>query len=355
MALFPSTLNAVTSKLLLSNSVKLCHSSAGKLRIPPNLAEEAETQKIKFSPHRQRDTSAAHIAAKLNKTATGQVFRRGLDSSACRSVGSTFNAGSTPKDRRAPVYDQTNACSLSSVMQTNVPQPVKSDGRGERSGHLSMPGGQWSQNDKYISSDLHEHHYQKNSLSSKTKSQKKKTPSSSEVLPERGGSAQFECCFARLQSVSASNIAVSAAYANTVLDPAAYPLMLGECIVHSPMPGIPSVSVPVHHLDLSIPSSSAGYHRLCVRMPHRPLMFKFLSLSSPSVIQCHEFSSSSVTRNKDSTGTNLEANAPETSEQVLTSGQKIKRAVKEYGTAVIVFHVTISLASLGFFYLLVSR
>lgn len=39
----------------------------------------------------------------------------------------------------------------------------------------------------------------------------------------------------------------------------------------------------------------------------------------------------------------------------LTRAEKLKRAVKEYGSTVIVFHVTISLASLGTFYLLVSR
>lgn len=38
----------------------------------------------------------------------------------------------------------------------------------------------------------------------------------------------------------------------------------------------------------------------------------------------------------------------------LTQRQKLQRAVKEYGSTVVVFHVTISLASLGFFYLLVS-
>ncbi|RUS87017.1 hypothetical protein EGW08_005255 [Elysia chlorotica] len=38
----------------------------------------------------------------------------------------------------------------------------------------------------------------------------------------------------------------------------------------------------------------------------------------------------------------------------LTQRQKLQRAVKAYGGTVIVFHVTISLASLGFFYLLVS-
>nr|KAG5687251.1 hypothetical protein BaRGS_016426 [Batillaria attramentaria] len=41
-------------------------------------------------------------------------------------------------------------------------------------------------------------------------------------------------------------------------------------------------------------------------------------------------------------------------EEQLTQREKLKRAVKEYGSTVIVFHITISLASLGGFYLAVS-
>lgn len=40
---------------------------------------------------------------------------------------------------------------------------------------------------------------------------------------------------------------------------------------------------------------------------------------------------------------------------VLSRAEKLKKAVKEYGSTVIVFHVSISLVSLGTFYLLVSR
>lgn len=39
----------------------------------------------------------------------------------------------------------------------------------------------------------------------------------------------------------------------------------------------------------------------------------------------------------------------------LSPREKLKNAVKDYGATVIVFHVAISLASLGFFYQLVSR
>lgn len=43
------------------------------------------------------------------------------------------------------------------------------------------------------------------------------------------------------------------------------------------------------------------------------------------------------------------------STSLLTRGQKLQKAVKEYGSTVMVFHVTISLISLGTFYLAVSR
>lgn len=54
-------------------------------------------------------------------------------------------------------------------MQATVPQPFKTRGSVDRSGHLSMPGGQWEQNDKYVSADLHDHHYRKASIQSKKK------------------------------------------------------------------------------------------------------------------------------------------------------------------------------------------
>lgn len=41
-------------------------------------------------------------------------------------------------------------------------------------------------------------------------------------------------------------------------------------------------------------------------------------------------------------------------QQPISKKDQLKRAVSQYGSTVIVFHVTISLASLGFFYLLVS-
>ncbi|KAK9879795.1 hypothetical protein WA026_006855 [Henosepilachna vigintioctopunctata] len=44
----------------------------------------------------------------------------------------------------------------------------------------------------------------------------------------------------------------------------------------------------------------------------------------------------------------------EKSEVKLSRKDQLKKAVKDYGSTVVVFHITISLASLGFFYVLVS-
>lgn len=72
---------------------------------------------VKFSPQRQRDTSSARISSKLGKAGAGAVFGRGLsnDNVSTSKIGSSFNVGSSPKDRHVSVYDQSNTCSLSSV------------------------------------------------------------------------------------------------------------------------------------------------------------------------------------------------------------------------------------------------
>ncbi|CAG5116273.1 unnamed protein product [Candidula unifasciata] len=63
---------------------------------------------------------------------------------------------------------------------------------------------------------------------------------------------------------------------------------------------------------------------------------------------------STSTRNPGSGDSSPPGGPEQGSGSQLTQRQKLQRAVKEYGSTVIVFHVTISLMSLGFFYLLVS-
>jgi hypothetical protein len=47
--------------------------------------------------------------------------------------------------------------SMSSVMQTTVPEPFSKEGHAT---YLNVPGGQWGQGYKYISRDMHNTHYQ---------------------------------------------------------------------------------------------------------------------------------------------------------------------------------------------------
>ena len=56
-----------------------------------------------------------------------------------------------------------------------------------------------------------------------------------------------------------------------------------------------------------------------------------------------------------SSSTTTPSITPPQQETPLSTSSKLKQAVKDYGATVIVFHVSMSLVSLGFFYLLVTR
>ncbi|SPP85570.1 blast:Protein FAM210B [Drosophila guanche] len=65
-------------------------------------------------------------------------------------------AGSTQQDPHVQSYDCFGSISLNSVMQSNVPTPF---GGMHKFSHLNMPGGQWSQEYKFTSQNLHSSHY----------------------------------------------------------------------------------------------------------------------------------------------------------------------------------------------------
>ncbi|CAL1541350.1 unnamed protein product [Lymnaea stagnalis] len=73
-----------------------------------------------------------------------------------------------------------------------------------------------------------------------------------------------------------------------------------------------------------------------------------------SKIQQRSYSSSAGNPKSPSEATAKGENTETSAGGQLTQRQKLQRAIKEYGSTVIVFHITISLMSLGFFYLLVS-
>lgn len=191
-------------------------------------------------------------------------------------------------------------------MQTNVPKPFEISGKAPV--HLNMPGGQWAQDEKYISGDLHSFHH--SNISSK-----KKAGTANRTFGLLGLSVPVG--HAAVPRVSGSN-----------------PLFGG---------GAGSID-SVNCIQLL---STANKVRLLSNIPSASE--RFIKLSP----ECKFFHKSAVSNTKQSQDNKNKTT--DTPEPQLTSRQKLQRAVKEYGATVIVFHVTISLASLGICYLLVSR
>ncbi|KAK3872786.1 hypothetical protein Pcinc_022146 [Petrolisthes cinctipes] len=263
--------------------------------MPPNVEELQASEKARFSPRRTRD-----ISSKLNQV--GAVFGGGFMSSQ-GSHSSNFNTTSSPSDSRADVYDAHNAVSLSSVMQSNVPKPFEINGKAPV--HLNMPGGQWAQGEKYLSGDLQTCHH--SNLTSKKHS-----------------------------GTACPSFPVSLGPVST---PFGSQLMQGRKTWYSRGGGGVGGSslVWLHTRQLSGPNT--------VCFPQ--------SNTTPVIIVHNRCLCGSVCSRLMHTCTVLMKDQGNT-EAELTSRQKLKRAVKDYGATVIVFHVAISLASLGICYLLVS-
>ncbi|XP_049831565.1 uncharacterized protein LOC126272635 isoform X1 [Schistocerca gregaria] len=225
--------------------------AAAPLPLPTNVEEFEAAEKACFSPERSRDISGPVISAKAVSIDWQE-----------RGCGKTENAS----DPHVASYDCRGAVSLSSVMQTNVPQPFSSQGK---STYLNMPGGQWGQSDKYVAEELRNSHFSNSAAEAHEKFEKNK----------RSGILALNC-FDRLNSRN------NALPVNVTLKK--------------------SLSTRCQYI---IPQVSFVPTRYC--------------------------------------STN-DANKP------LSQKQKLKQAVKDYGATVIVFHIGISLISLGGFYLAVS-
>lgn len=270
---------------------------AAHIALPPNVAELQASEKARFSPRRNRD-----VSSKLNQV--GGVFGSRFMGSQV-SQGASFNSNSQPVDSHSDKYDTRITVSLSSVMQTNVPKPYEISGKAPV--HLNMPGGQWAQDEKYISGDLQTFHHSK--ISSK-----KNSGTASRTFGLLGLSVPVGR--AAVPRVSGSN-----------------PLLGG---------GAGSVD-SVHSIRLL---NTANNVRL---LSNKASASEHLIRLSPG---CKFFHTSTVSSTQQSQDTQNKTS--DTPEPQLTSKQKLQRAVKEYGATVVVFHVSISLASLGICYLLVS-
>ena len=192
-------------------------------------------------------------------------------------------------------------------MQTNVPKPYGITGKAPA--HLNMPGGQWAQDEKYISGDLHTFHHSNIST--------KKNPGTTAY--------QTNSCLRQFMPVKNTNVPRFSG-SNTLYGDGARSVDSVNC-----------VKLWVSPNKVCLLSNKAIVREHFIK---RSFGCKFFHKSAVSNIQESQTSDSKTI---------------DTPDPQLTPRQKLQRAVKEYGATVIVFHVTISLASLGICYLLVSR
>ncbi|XP_022223075.1 uncharacterized protein LOC111074566 isoform X2 [Drosophila obscura] len=120
------------------------YAAAAAIPLPINV-DAAEI--TRFSPQRSRDISCTVMMA--------QAPISTIDITTDNSYSASL-AGSVYQDPHVQSYDCFGSISLNSVMQSNVPTPF---GGMHKFSHLNMPGGQWSQEYKFTSQNLHSSHY----------------------------------------------------------------------------------------------------------------------------------------------------------------------------------------------------
>lgn len=239
-------------------------------------------------------------------------------------------------------YQQISNVSLYSTMQTNVPYPYTS-----KPGHLNMPGGTVKLRDKFTSSSLHDIHPAKIKFD---------------------GVRQFSS-FSRMQSKSQQKVYSYGVGANDVQG------------VQGPLCSIEDQTVKSNIQDNPCPQGIQGSD--CEKFKlwlENCTKYSFLNCNDQlqdlkdgrktlaQIFEEQEKTISDVARgyqNKFTTekvGINYTSvrKAHNQSDNVSTNVRmsqkdRLKQAVSQYGATVIVFHIGISLMSLGGFYLAVSR
>ena len=187
-------------------------------------------------------------------------------------------------------------------MQTTVPHPFKTDSN--NAAPLNMPGGQWAREDKYLSSDLHDHHATKLKKKAKGINDASFGLSNNSVFPSRHNI--FSCVL--------SDVLPKGSHSNQFR---------------------PNSFITFRYI------SSFAISQVCL---------------CPNKHACIQTKTLGGFGNRQIDFTSCNYKLMSSNDQVqLSQKERLKRAVKDYGATVIVFHVAISLASLGFFYLLVSR
>uniref|UniRef100_A0A2M4BSX5 DUF1279 domain-containing protein n=2 Tax=Nyssorhynchus TaxID=44543 RepID=A0A2M4BSX5_9DIPT len=274
---------------------------AAALPLPPNIDT---TETSRFSPLRSRDINAS---AMLTHQSCGASYPIDV------TVDMSDASARATIDPHVESYDCRGAVSLNSAMQSNVPSPF---GGMHKFTHLNMPGGSWGQESKFLSHELNSSHY---------------TNLRQEV---RSDWSNYEDKPVKLEGAVAAAEGRQAQHGNRLgLGRASSTNLLSTQLLHTQaVRDIPSM--------LSFRRS--------------------FSLSSLHLLALNSHNWQSQTKGNANASTNVTSEEreqkPSPAEQAPVSRKdRLKKAIKEYGSTVLVFHVSISLVSLGTCYLLVSR
>lgn len=202
-------------------------------------------------------------------------------------------------------YDCTGAVSLNSSMQSNVPCPFT--GTSTHYMHLNMPGGQWSQNGKWMSHDLHSSHY----------TTLRREVRNNILNNEKNKVREIGMVVLKNTACSHGNL---------------------------------SSSLWTQLMQINVRKSS---YACLSSINHSRLMFCHLNATSNNIHRNYSDKNDLV---KKENKTNVTKLVEENAEPLpLSPRMKLKNAIRDYGSTVLIFHIAISLASLGIFYQLVGR
>ncbi|XP_018783341.1 PREDICTED: uncharacterized protein LOC108965415 isoform X2 [Bactrocera latifrons] len=147
-----------TNDVLSLCAIKTLHTTAArpnKTRVAvlplPNNIDPAET--TRFSPNRTRDITGPVILSQQAQSVLSNIDITADNTNIARTAPNTDYG---VQDPHVQSYDCFGAVSLNAVMQSSVPNPY---GGMHKFSHLNMPGGQWSQEGKFMSNNLHNSHY----------------------------------------------------------------------------------------------------------------------------------------------------------------------------------------------------
>lgn len=285
-------------------SAKQDYPAAEPLPLPFNIDP---TESTRFSPQRARDITATAIAT--------NIWNR-IDI----TVDSTDMMGNS--DPHLNSYDCTGSVSLNSSMQSNVPSPF---GGMHKFTHLNMPGGQWEQSNKWMSHDLHSSHY--TTLRREARKNWSKYP----------------------QNESKQNLQFSADKGSTISD--FKHNMHG--LLSSKLASSSSSSLPSMMIAHCVSNNRIYAKSILMRVNAMQFLLSSRSYSVKSNTPKTNIAEQKEIDNLQSK--NNEDVVLQTNSNQLSPKDKLKKAIKDYGITVILFHVSISLASLGLFYQLVAR